>query len=155
MAIVLLVTKTSAWDWHGTWYQSQFQKGLLPEWDYNQIRLAHAEHHESVAKTCSILEQFGIEFREVNVDRNLFGAIHEAEVHANQEGEWEITKITQGDPIDELLVSRNYDMTEITDAYSNQLNDAVAAGNMTEQSRNEIYDKLVQYTKGYPYLVEG
>ena len=51
-------------------------------------------------------------------EHNLFGAIHEVEVHINQEGEWEITKITQGDPIDELLVSRNYDMKEITDAVS-------------------------------------
>ncbi len=80
MAKVLLVTKTSAWDWHGTWYQSQFQKGLLPEWDYNQIRLSHTEHHESVAKTRSILEQFGIEFREVNVDRDDWAPNDDTEV---------------------------------------------------------------------------
>ena len=69
MARVLLVTKTSVWDWHGRWYQSQFQKGALPEWDYNRIKLAHAEHMDSVVKTRDVLKAHRIEFREVNVDQ--------------------------------------------------------------------------------------
>jgi NAD+ kinase len=69
MARVLLVTKTSVWDWHGSWYQSQFQKGALPEWDYSRIKLAHDEHLASVAKTREALASRGIEFREVNVDQ--------------------------------------------------------------------------------------
>ena len=70
MARILLVTKTSAWDWHGTWYQSQFQKGALPEWDYNRIKLAHTEHHESVARARDVFQKQGISFREVNVDKD-------------------------------------------------------------------------------------
>lgn len=88
-------------------------------------------------------------------EHNLFGAIHEVEVHVNPEGEWEITKITQGDPIDELLVSRNYDMSEITSAYAKQLDKAVAKGQISEEQRAGIFEKLVRFTKGYPYLLEG
>jgi arginine decarboxylase len=88
-------------------------------------------------------------------EHNLFGAIHEVEVHVNPEGEWEITKITQGDPIDELLVSRNYDMSEITGAYAKQLDKAVSKGQISEELRAGIFEKLVRFTKGYPYLLEG
>ena len=88
-------------------------------------------------------------------EHNLFGAIHEVEVYVNTEGEWEITKITQGDPIDELLVSRNYDMSEITKAYQAQLESAVGSGKMTPELKETVYEKLVNYTKGYPYLIEG
>lgn len=69
MAKVLLVTKTSAWDWHGAWYQTQFQKGALPEWDFNRIRQAHNEHQESVVRARELLSKAGLSFREVNVDK--------------------------------------------------------------------------------------
>jgi NAD+ kinase len=69
MAKVLLVTKTSAWDWHGAWYQAQYQKGALPEWDFNRIKLAHSEHHLAVAKARQAFAASGISFREVNVDQ--------------------------------------------------------------------------------------
>ena len=68
MARVLLVTKTSAWDWHGAWYQSQYQKGSLPEWDYKRIRQAHNEHQESVERAREQITKAGMSFREVNVD---------------------------------------------------------------------------------------
>jgi arginine decarboxylase len=87
-------------------------------------------------------------------EHNLFGAIHEVEVHVNPEGEWEITKITQGDPIDELLVSRNYSMDEITDAYSHQLDEAVRLKRMDKDDRDKIYEKLIKCAKSYPYLLE-
>lgn len=69
MAKVLLVTKTSAWDWHGAWYQAQYQKGALPEWDYNRIKLAHSEHHLAVAKARQAIAGEGLSYREVNVDQ--------------------------------------------------------------------------------------
>jgi NAD+ kinase len=68
MAKVLLVTKTSAWDWHGAWYQAQYQKGVLPEWDYARIKQAHDEHQETVRQATSILDAAGLDFRQVNVD---------------------------------------------------------------------------------------
>ena len=80
MAKVLLVTKTSAWDWHGTWYQGQYQKGALPELDYKRIKLAHTEHHESVTKAHLTLERLGIAFREVNVDRDDWAPDEDTEV---------------------------------------------------------------------------
>lgn len=69
MAKVLLVSKTSGWDWHGTWFQGQFEKGMLPEEDFNRIKLAHDEHQASLAMTRSALEAARIGFREVNVDQ--------------------------------------------------------------------------------------
>ncbi len=70
MARVLLVTKTSIWDWHGHWYQAQFQKGALPEREYSRIKLSHDEHMASVAKTRDTLSAHRLEFREVNVDQD-------------------------------------------------------------------------------------
>ena len=87
-------------------------------------------------------------------EHNLFGAIHEVEVHTSPDGEWEITKTTEGDLIDELLISRNYDMEKITTAYGDQLDEAVAAGRLTQEVRKQLYDKLIVSTKGYPYLSE-
>ena len=87
-------------------------------------------------------------------EHNLFGAIHEVEVHVSQDGEWEITKTTEGDLIDELLISRNYDMEKITSAYAQQLDEAVAAGKFNQEVRAKLYDKLILCTKGYPYLTE-
>ncbi len=87
-------------------------------------------------------------------EHNLFGAIHEVEVHTSPDGEWEITKTTEGDLIDELLISRNYDMEKITTAYGDQLDDALAAGKITSEIRKQLYDKLIVCTKGYPYLSE-
>jgi NAD+ kinase len=68
MAKVLLVTKTSTWDWHGAWYQSQVQSGALPEADIKQIKLAHADHLESVTQAQKILNDQGLPFRTLNVD---------------------------------------------------------------------------------------
>ena len=69
MAQVLLVTKTSGWEWHGAWYQTQFQKGALPESDYKRIKSAHTEHQQSVEKTREALTKQGVSFREVSVDQ--------------------------------------------------------------------------------------
>ena len=68
MAKVLLVTKTTTWEWHGTWYQSQFQNGHLPESDIAQIKLGHADHQEAVAQAQKILTARFVPFRTVNVD---------------------------------------------------------------------------------------
>jgi arginine decarboxylase len=88
-------------------------------------------------------------------EHNLFGAIHEAEIHVTPDGEWEITKITQGDPIDELLISRNYDMDEIQSNYKSQCMEAVQRGLMKGDEVDGFCTKLGKYSKGYPYLVEG
>jgi len=69
MPKVLLVSKTSGWDWHGAWFQSQYQKGALPEEDFNRIKLAHTEHHAALEKTRAALKREGLLFREVNVDQ--------------------------------------------------------------------------------------
>lgn len=87
-------------------------------------------------------------------EHNLFGAIHEAEIHVTPDGEWEITKLTQGDPIDELLISRNYDMDEIKGNYKRQCQEAESKGFMTSSQTEEICKRLDIFTRGYPYLNE-
>lgn len=69
MAKVLLVSKTSGWDWHGSWFQSQFEKGTLSEEDFGRIKLAHDEHQAALVKTRAALERFRLQYREVNVDQ--------------------------------------------------------------------------------------
>lgn len=88
-------------------------------------------------------------------EHNLFGAIHEAEIHVTPDGDWEITKTTQGDPIDELLISRNYDMEEIKSNYRKQCLAAEAKGTMTPAQTQDICERLEKFTKGYPYLTEN
>jgi hypothetical protein len=46
-------------------------------------------------------------------------------------------------------------MSEITSAYAKQLDKAVSKGQMSEELRAGIFEKLVTFTKGYPYLLEG
>jgi len=69
MASVLLVSKTSGWDWHGPWFQSQYDKGSLPDEDFNRIKLAHSEHQTAVKKTRDALAREGLDFRDINVDQ--------------------------------------------------------------------------------------
>jgi arginine decarboxylase len=87
-------------------------------------------------------------------EHNLFGAIHEAEVHSTPDGEWSITKITQGDPIDELLISRNYDMEELRANYKAQCEHAESKGLLTPDQTKDICSRLDKFTRGYPYLME-
>jgi arginine decarboxylase len=85
-------------------------------------------------------------------EHNLFGAIHEAEIYINPDGEWEITKITKGDPIDELLVSRNYDMKEISGCYELQFDKVVAEGRLTAEEAKDNLERLTKSMRSYPYL---
>ncbi len=85
-------------------------------------------------------------------EHNLFGAIHEAEVYMNADGAWEITKVTKGDPIDELLTSRNYDLKEIAGCYELQFNRVVAEGKITPEEAKDGLDRLYKHMQGYPYL---
>jgi len=85
-------------------------------------------------------------------EHNLFGAIHEAEIYINADGDWEITKVTKGDPIDELLESRNYDLKEIKGCYQLQFDKVVAEGRMTAEQAQADMEKLGKYMKSYPYL---
>lgn len=68
MTQVVIATKTSSWEWHGPWYEEQFERGGLPEWDYKRIRLAHDEHHESVRTIEESFHAAKISYRIVNVD---------------------------------------------------------------------------------------
>jgi len=87
-------------------------------------------------------------------EHNLFGAIHEAELHINADGDWEITKVTKGDPIDELLESRNYDLKEIVGCYELQFNRAVAEGRLTPEEGNNGLQRMAKFMKSYPYLLD-
>ena len=85
-------------------------------------------------------------------EHNLFGAINEVEVVMGREGRWNITKITAGDPIDELLVSRNYDMNEILTSYDRQLSQRLEAGAIDQDTYSATLRRLTKMAKGYPYL---
>ena len=87
-------------------------------------------------------------------EHNLFGAINEAEVIMNDDGVGEIAKVTMGDPIDELLVSRNYNMDEIWGSFELQAKEAMAAGLVSKDIAQESLDRLKGYMKVYPYLNE-
>ncbi len=87
-------------------------------------------------------------------EHNLFGAINEAEIHFDEEGDWKITKITTGDPIDELLVSRNYSMEEIHTSYSSQLQEKVKANLLDATEAASLFETVKKVSYAYPYLLE-
>lgn len=86
-------------------------------------------------------------------EHNLFGAIHEVEVRFNKDGDWSITKLTPGDPINELLESRNYDMQGMYAMYQEQINRQVEKGGLSRERGEKIMENLVKASQGYPYLV--
>lgn len=85
-------------------------------------------------------------------EHNLFGAINEAEFHLREDGSWDISKVTKGDPIGELLVSRNYDLEEMLQSYQTQLYDAVKREILTEADKSEILKRLDHFLSSDPYL---
>lgn len=88
-------------------------------------------------------------------EHNLFGAIHEAEVIMDASGDWKISKLTEGDPIDELLVCRNYDMEEMIGSYKSQFEEQLEAGNITKEESVSNLESLKSYLTKYPYLIEN
>lgn len=70
MTQVIIATKTSAWELHGPWFEEQHRRSALPDWDFKRIRLAHDEHHETVAKVTDAFNKAKIPYRLVNIDQH-------------------------------------------------------------------------------------
>lgn len=87
-------------------------------------------------------------------EHNLFGAINEAEVVIDKEGNWKIEKLTEGDPIDELLECRNYSMDDLKSSYREQVHSAVASGKLSQDAGKHIEERLLFFLGAYPYLKE-
>lgn len=87
-------------------------------------------------------------------EHNLFGAINEAEITISEDGQWEITKTTMGDPIAELLTCRNYDILELTESYRTQLSESVSADRLSEDESEALLSRLDELLNSSPYLVE-
>jgi arginine decarboxylase len=87
-------------------------------------------------------------------EHNLFGAIHEAEIYINADGDWELTKVTKGDPIDELLESRNYDLKEMVGCYELQFDRAVTGGFLSAEQAKLGLERLTKFMRSYPYLID-
>jgi arginine decarboxylase len=87
-------------------------------------------------------------------EHNLFGAINEVEVLMDETGDWQLAKTTQGDPISELLESRNYSMREIEDSYRAQLKRMVETERMQQDEAEGLLQRLRIYMTSYPYLNE-
>jgi arginine decarboxylase len=88
-------------------------------------------------------------------EHNLFGAIHEAEVRIAGSGNFEITKLTQGDTIDELLICRNYQMSELVGSYQHQLEQSASLGVISKERAQQSGEKLSRSLKAYPYLTKN
>jgi len=88
-------------------------------------------------------------------EHNLFGAINEAEITISEDGQWEITKTTMGDPIAELLTCRNYDILELTESYRTQLSESVNADRLSEDESDALLSRLDELLNTSPYLVEN
>lgn len=87
-------------------------------------------------------------------EHNLFGAINEVEVYMTPGGTWQINKITEGDPIIELLVCRNYSFEELIGNYRKQMLSACERGLLHPDSKEVILAKLKKFLRSYPYLLE-
>lgn len=87
-------------------------------------------------------------------EHNLFGAINEVEIFLKEDGTWNISKTTQGDPIRELLVCRNYDTEEMIASYKDQLRQAVSENVLGQERSDVILAYFTDYLDHYPYLTE-
>ncbi len=88
-------------------------------------------------------------------EHNLFGAINEAEFTMKENGDWELQKATVGDPIEELLASRNYDISLLLESFQSQLHDAVNLHELSEDLCKNYLAKLHGLLNASPYLKEG
>ncbi len=86
-------------------------------------------------------------------EHNIFGAINEVEVSMDEEGNWKIEKLTEGDSIEELLVVRNYDSEALVKAFQSQLQDSCSKNKISEEEKARYLDKLKGYLKTLPYLI--
>lgn len=87
-------------------------------------------------------------------EHNLLGAINEVEVLINSNGEWNISKITTGDYINELLTIRNYNEKEILNSFKEQIKKAEKIGLIRKNNSRKIFNRLKNYLNSYPYLIE-
>ena len=85
-------------------------------------------------------------------EHNLFGATDEIEVIMDEDGRWQISKITEGDKVAELLTTRNYDIRELTSSYEAQLQKKLSCGNIEEKKKNELKKFLEDQLNETPYL---
>jgi arginine decarboxylase len=85
-------------------------------------------------------------------EHNLFGAINEVEVVVDEQEKYKIIKTTPGDPIKELLVSRNYDSEEMLESYQDQLKEQIYQKRLCENTAKEIFNFLKNYLDKSPYL---
>lgn len=85
-------------------------------------------------------------------EHNLLGAINEAEIRVHPDGSCEITKVTGGDPIGELLEARNYDTVAMADQFRQQLNSAADRARIKPDRIPAITDQLEAMMNSLPYL---
>lgn len=85
-------------------------------------------------------------------EHNLFGAPFETEVFLSDTGQWKISKITKGDPIDELLTTRNYSIRQMLGSYKRQLKLAKNEDFLSSEDAESIYQLLKTSLSDYPYL---
>jgi arginine decarboxylase len=88
-------------------------------------------------------------------EHNLFGAIHEIEVYIDSDGSWSVGKLTKGDPIDELLACRNYNLEEMAGSFKMQFESAVTNKLISKEEAANGLKKLTKYMQAYPYLQEN
>ena len=85
-------------------------------------------------------------------EHNLFGAIHELEVFMDSSNEWHVAKVTQGDPVIELLICRNYKEDELLRSFSEQVSKSVQKGVINSKEGEETLKNLRSFMYTYPYL---
>ena len=85
-------------------------------------------------------------------EHNLFGATDEVEVIMDENGDWKISKITEGDKVAELLTTRNYVISELTSSYEEQLQAKLSSGNISEKHKDDIEKFLKDQLNDSPYL---
>ena len=71
---------------------------------------------------------------------------------AKDNGSWDLTKITKGDLVKELLVCRNYESDVLVDQYKEQMKEAVSHKGLSMAKGEEILCRLTDYLEEYPYL---
>lgn len=84
---------------------------------------------------------------------NLFGDTHAVHIELDDEGQWHITQVVEGDTIEEVLRYAQYDPEKLMERLRLLIERAVKSGRLSPAESSRLQKKFKQSLESYTYLV--
>ncbi|MBI1374252.1 MAG: biosynthetic arginine decarboxylase [Phycisphaera sp.] len=85
---------------------------------------------------------------------NLFGDTHVVHIRFDEDGQWAIDQVVEGDSVREVLSYVQYDVPALSEAVRRDCESSVRAGKMTAAESRTMLEAYEQGLAGYTYLEE-